>query len=212
MRRIIFSLLVVCTCASAAFAAPAQCTPSLRVAPTNYPGASAIPSGNNLLQPGGKSTVAPGQKLVIVGHVYDKSCLPVGDATVELWQADPFGHWVLAEGDDLAAANAAFAGAGRAVTDENGQFVFITAFPAAVGKHAPSLNFKIITDNGVEFSTAVYFAGDGRNDADPAYKKIPAAARDSATLHMGEVKAGDKGDLAGSINFVLPAKAGYLSY
>ena len=115
----------------AAFAA-SVCQTTPRLAVSNYPGAKAIPHGNNLLLPAGKSVAASGQTVVIMGRLLDSRCLPITEAVVEIWQVNPYGRWLLAGSDDLVTPNPTFAGAGRTVTDKDGRFVFTTAFPAAM--------------------------------------------------------------------------------
>lgn len=184
-----------------------RATPSL--ATVNYPGAKRIVPSNNLLLPAGKSIPAEGQKLLVIGRVLDNRCMPVPEAVVEMWQVNPFGQWLLAGPEDRVTPNPAFAGAGRAVTDTDGQFQFVTAFPAGVGKRAPNLNFKIFSDGEHSFSTVLFFAGDERNAADPIYQKLSTVARADVTLRMGKT---DDGDLAGTLDIVLPTRAEYRTY
>lgn len=211
MKRVglVFSgVAMVMALASHAVAEP-RCRPTAQVSVSHYPGAKNIPSNNNLILPTGKSIPASGQKLLFVGRVLDSRCMPVPEAIVEMWQANPFGEWILAGPDDLATPNATFAGAGRAITDTDGQFQFITAFPAAAGKRAPNLNIKIRGEGVPNFSTVLYFANDQRNGTDSVYKNLTPAAREDVTLHMGNT---DDGDLAAITDIVLPSRAPYRTY
>src|SRR5690606_28629823 len=135
MRRL-HPLLLACA-AALGLAAPAwaaDCSPTPRVAVQHYPGSKAIPSGNNLTMPPGKSVAAEGRRVVSYGSVLDANCVPLSDAVVELWQVDPFGKWILATGEDLVNPNPVFAGAGRTRSANDGSFHFVTLFPAAAGK------------------------------------------------------------------------------
>ncbi len=184
-----------------------QPTPSLTV--EHYPGARAIPHGNNLLLPAGKSVAAGGQRVIVIGRLLDSRCLPVPEATIEMWQADPYGHWILAGTDDLVTPNPTFAGAGRVVTGKDGEFSFITSFPASMNKRAPNLNIKVKPLDMAGLSTMLFFGNDAHNFSDPIFKRLNAAARDAVTLQMGQTT---EGDLTATINLVLSSKVPYRTY
>lgn len=186
-----------------------QCTPSNAVLTSNYPGARKIPTNNNLLQPTGKAEESKGQKLMITGTVRDSRCMPVADAVVELWQNNAFGRWMLAGGDDLASARPVFAGAGRTYTDAEGNFTFITAFPAPLGKRAPFVNVKVKAEKMPSYASALFFSDDERNVKDEVYRKLKGKTRGDTTI---SVKEGDNGDLTGTIDLVLPGKTPYRTY
>ena len=202
------SLLSVIMLASAAQAEPG-CAPSATIPAHNYPGAGAIPTTNNLLQPAGKAVAATGQQVTIRGILLDTRCAPVTNAIVELWQNSPTGRWLLAGQDDLASAGPVFAGAGRTYTDNEGNFTFITAFPAPMGGRAPFVNVKV-TGHGIpSLTTALYFSNDARNDADKDYTKIGNKMRSDTLIHMDK----DAGDaLVGNVKLVIASKAPYRTY
>jgi protocatechuate 3,4-dioxygenase beta subunit len=188
----------------------AECslTPALKV--TNYPGKQAIPSSNNLIKPAGKSIDAEGQRLTLIGRVLDKNCLPVKDAQVEIWQPDPFGKWVFASRAELANPHPVFAGAGRASTNANGAFTFITLFPAPVEKNAPTIRIRVVAPDMKPFETLLFFENDYRNAADPIYQKLSTQAQQSVTLRMNAL-SGLPG-YAGLIDIVLSGEAPYVTY
>ncbi len=203
--RIHLLLLTVFLAPALAQAEPI-CTPTTRVAAEHYPGAKAIPTGNNLLQPAGKAVAAEGQKITIQGRVVDKNCAPVQEAIVELWQNSPTGRWLLAGAEDLANPNPIFAGAGRTYTDNDGRFTFITAFPAPLAKRAPFVNIKVSGQGIPDLSTALYFSGDARNAGDAGFAKLKGKFTTIA------VEQGENGELTGSIELVIGAKAPYRVY
>ena len=61
-------------------------------------------------------SVAAGDRIRLVGTLRDGDGLPVGDACVEIWQADP-------------PAGDTFPGFGRCATDAAGNFTFVTLKP-----------------------------------------------------------------------------------
>lgn len=183
-------------------------TPSLGV--VNYPGAENIPHGNNLVLPAGKSIEADGQKLVLSGRILDNRCMPIKDAQIEIWQADPFGKWFLATRADLATPNPVFAGAGRTLSTSTGDFVFYTLFPAAVNKRAPFINIKVKVRGMKELNTQLFFANDSRNGEDAIYNRMKGDASQGVTLNMYPL-SGIYG-YSGMIDIVMPEKANYVQY
>lgn len=209
-KYIVVGWVLACmgTSAMAAESAP-RCSPTTAVSTQNYPGANRIPAGNNLLLPAGKSLEAEGQRIIVHVQVLDRNCAPIPQATVELWQVDPFGRWLLAGADDLATPNPVFAGAGRTYTDENGMAYFITAFPAPVNKRAPNVNIKIKAEGMSDFSTALFFDKDNRNTEDDTLKKLQTPLRRGVSL---AVEQGADGVLIASTAVVLPGVAPYRTY
>ncbi len=198
------------------------CVPTKKVETTNYPGASAIPSTNNLLLPTGKSIEADAQKLIFTGRVVDSNCRPIPEAVVEIWQRNPFGKWTLAEGEDRVTPSPIFAGAGRAITDSEGNFVFTTGFPGVATfrvrekkkwvtlPRAPQLNVRIKANGFKEFKTALFFEGDHRNAKDPVVKKLKPATRDAVSIRVGQDVDGVT--LIGTKDITLLGDAPYRTY
>lgn len=220
-------------CVSSAVNAEPSCKPTARVAASNYPGVELIPTTNNLVLPTGKSIEAEGQRLIFQGRVVDSQCLPVKEAVVELWQVDPFGKYTLLQPDEAVNPRPLFAGAGRAITDVDGNFSFITGFPGIITyqvwepykvivkgeavikrrlitiRRAPHLNLLVKGDGFQPFSTALFFDGDRRNPEDIVFKKLNASEQTSVTLSMTQQ---DDAQVIGSKEIVLPGRAPYRTY
>ena len=216
MRMGLVAMIAAMAAATSADAAP-HCTPTARLVARNYPGAENIPSTNNLLLPTGKAVPVEGQRLIITGHVMDVNCVPIKEAVVELWQTDPYGQLFLATDSDRANARPVFAGAGRTITDMNGEFTFITAFPgvsAAARKNkramtAPHVNLRINAEYFTAVTTTLFFENDRRNADDVVYKKLTAAQKEGTTLTM---RQGENGDVMGETAIVLDGKTRYRTY
>ncbi len=209
------ALLVTAWLAGPAVAGVTQssaCVPSPRIAAPNYPGARNVPSMNDLTRYSGKAVSAQGQRLLLQGRVVDANCLPVDEAVVELWQADPYGKWYLATGEDKVSPRANFNGAGRAITDNNGRFSFITLFPAQLKGQAPRLNLLVKAPHMQDFSTILYFEDDMRNASDPVFKRLTPANQQRVQLDMSPLNGDVKQGFVGMIELVLPGKARYRSY
>lgn len=203
-----FVLPVLCVMLFASLAhAQTPCAPTPALKTINYPGVANIPPGNNLLKPAGKGVIAAGQQLSIIGRLFDNRCIPIIGATVEIWQVDPFGKWILANSEDLVNANPVFAGAGRTYTDNGGQFYFTTAFPAPLKNRAPHINVRVKAKGMKDFDTVLYFRSDARNATDAVLKNVKNA--EMVMLDMN--RQGEQG-YSGMITLVLPEKAPYRGY
>ena len=73
--RILITALSLGSVALPAFAEP-SCLPTARIRTSHYPGASSIPTNNNLVLPTGKSIEPEGQKLVLTGQLLESTAVP----------------------------------------------------------------------------------------------------------------------------------------
>lgn len=117
-----------------------------------------------------------GERIRIVGMVYDGDGAPVGDAMLESWQAD-------AQGRYNAAGNAGFTGFGRVETTAEGAFEIETIRPGTVAApdgtmQAPHLSLSVFA-RGIltRLATRIYFEGEPGNAADPVLALVPAERR-----------------------------------
>jgi protocatechuate 3,4-dioxygenase beta subunit len=125
---------------------------------------------NNLLRKNGEPFEAAGKKIVLMGRVLDKECLPVADARVELMQADSNGFYKHL--DRLGKADPHFNGTGKTMTDNLGYFFFTTVIPGAADNRAPHLKFFVRHHELPLFETEVFFEEFGSdNDEDEYYIK-----------------------------------------
>lgn len=110
----------------------------------------------------------PGAKTVVVsGIVYGDDChTPIPNAVVEIWQADPDGHY------DMKSSR--FLGRARIATNSIGKYRFKTYVPGyytdaglARPKH---IHFVISAAGHQSLTTQLYFKGDKRLSSDPFVK------------------------------------------
>jgi protocatechuate 3,4-dioxygenase, alpha subunit len=128
------------------------------------------------------TTDASGERIRIEGRVFDGDGQPVGDAMLEIWQADSQGRFSDPQ-DKRALPNSTFRGFGRCGTDPNGGFAFDTIKPGVVpdpdGKpQAPHILLAIFARGMLlQLYTRIYLDGEAANAGDPVLALVPADRR-----------------------------------
>jgi protocatechuate 3,4-dioxygenase beta subunit len=122
-----------------------------------------------------------GERIIVVGKVVDDTGRPVPNTLVEIWQANAAGRYVHKNDRHAAPLDPNFIGAGRALTDANGEYRFTSIRPGAYpwGNHdnawrPPHIHFSVCGGNFVSrLVTQMYFPGDPLLLLDPIYNGIP---------------------------------------
>jgi protocatechuate 3,4-dioxygenase, alpha subunit len=122
-----------------------------------------------------------GKRIHVIGRVVDGAGAPVGDAMVEIWQANALGRYNHPDDDREAVdVDPYFSGFGRCGTDDDGYFDFQTIKPGSAGEtDAPHINV-CITARGMllHMFTRMYFDDEAdANAADRALALVPDARR-----------------------------------
>ncbi|HEX7881363.1 MAG TPA: protocatechuate 3,4-dioxygenase subunit alpha [Afipia sp.] len=145
--------------------------------------------GNDLVTPD-----VSGERIRVVGQVFDGDGKVIPDCMLEIWQADAQGRFSDPQ-DTRAMPNAAFRGFGRCGTDAKGGFEFRTIKPGPVpgpaGKpQAPHILLAVFARGMTQQTiTRIYFGEEPANDADPILALVPADRRATliATREQGDV-------------------------
>lgn len=121
-----------------------------------------------------------GARIRIEGQIFDGEGATVGDAMIEIWQADAAGRY--AHPADDRGSNADFTGFGRVGTgtDPQQRFFFETVKPGAVGNgQAPHINVIVFMRGMLNHAyTRIYFSDEAEaNAADPMLAAVPAERR-----------------------------------
>lgn len=166
-------------------------TPSQTVGPFFSIGLSG--EGENVLVSDGVA----GDRIRLVGRVLDGEGQPVGDALIELWQANSLGRYRHPDDTrDEIVLDEAFTGFGRAATEfETGEYWFETIKPGRVPDpegelQAPHLNL-IVQARGMlnPLFTRVYFPDEEEaNRSDLVLAMVPKDRRDTLVA----VREGDE--------------------
>lgn len=133
--------------------------------------------------------------VTISGVVCDGAGVPVEDALVEAWHADPAGRFADVGGRGVASAREGFRGFARATTD-GGRFELVTLKPGPLpadgpgGAQAPHVALSVFARGMLQrVVTRIYFADEpDANRADPVLASVPEARR--ATLLAEPVAGG----------------------
>jgi protocatechuate 3,4-dioxygenase beta subunit len=122
-----------------------------------------------------------GERIILHGRVLDGDGRPVPDSLVELWQANSAGRYRHVVDRHPAPLDPNFAGAGRAVTDSEGRYRFVTVKPGAYpwrnhdnAWRAAHIHLSLF---GLAFTqrlvTQMYFPGDPLFFQDPIFNSVP---------------------------------------
>ncbi|MGE0362916.1 MAG: protocatechuate 3,4-dioxygenase subunit beta [Vicinamibacterales bacterium] len=122
-----------------------------------------------------------GQRIVVEGRVLDEGGRPVPHALVEVWQANAAGRYAHKVDQWPAPVDPNFTGAGRALTDGDGRYRFVTVRPGAYpwGNHhnawRPShIHFSLFGHAFLtRLVTQMYFPGDPLLALDPIFNAVP---------------------------------------
>jgi protocatechuate 3,4-dioxygenase beta subunit len=124
-----------------------------------------------------------GQRIIVSGVVRDEDARPVRGALVELWQANAAGRYRHKSDPHGAPLDPNFTGCGRALTDDQGRYRFVTIRPGAYPwGNAPNawrpahIHFSLFGSGLVSrLVTQMYFPGDPLLEYDPIFQSIPGA-------------------------------------
>ncbi len=129
-----------------------------------------------------------GERIVVSGRVLDESGRPVPRTLVEIWQANAAGRYIHHGDRHPAPLDPNFSGAGRAMTDAEGRYKFVTVKPGAYPwRNHPNawrpahIHFSLFGPSFLtRLVTQMYFPGDPLIPIDPIYNSVldnKAAAR-----------------------------------
>ena len=114
------------------------------------------------------------------GYVLDEDARPVPDALVEIWQTNAAGRYIHVGERHPAPLDPNFTGAGRAMTDKDGHYKFVTIKPGAYpwGNHHNAwrpahIHYSIFGHSFLtRLVTQMYFPGDPLLEYDPISQSV----------------------------------------
>jgi protocatechuate 3,4-dioxygenase alpha subunit len=134
-----------------------------------------------------------GRPIRVEGRILDGDGAPVGDALVEIWQANAHGRYDHPADDRDLPLEPSFNGFGRTATDDDGRFWFETVKPGPVpgpggAAQAPHLVVTIFARGLLNHVvTRFYFEDEPANGRDPILALVPPARRGTLVASLVEV-------------------------
>ena len=128
-----------------------------------------------------------GERIIVSGRVLDGDGGPVADSLIEVWQPNAAGRYAHDGDQHDAPLDPNFTGAGRIVTDAEGQYHFITVKPGAYPwRNHPNawrpahIHFSLFGPAfATRLMTQMYFPNDPLLPLDPIFNAVPdETARD----------------------------------
>jgi protocatechuate 3,4-dioxygenase, beta subunit len=121
-----------------------------------------------------------GERIIVTGHVLDSGGKPIANTLVEVWQANAAGRYAHEVDRHPAPLDPNFTGAGRCLTDADGNYRFLTVKPGAYPwqNHSNAwrpahIHFSVF---GRAFAdrlvTQMYFPGDPLFEHDPIFQSV----------------------------------------
>jgi protocatechuate 3,4-dioxygenase, beta subunit len=142
------------------------------------------PGENDLTRDTKTGKEALGERIIVVGSVIDEDNRPVPNTLIEIWQANAAGRYRHPVDQHNAPLDPNFTGAGRCLTDERGEYRYLTIKPGAypwlnhtnawrpahihLSLFGPSFVTRLVTQ--------FFFPGDPLIPLDPILNSIPSKA------------------------------------
>ncbi|HEY6977657.1 MAG TPA: protocatechuate 3,4-dioxygenase subunit beta [Chitinophagaceae bacterium] len=126
-----------------------------------------------------------GERIIVAGKVTDENGRPVRDTLIEVWQANAAGRYIHKVDQHNAPLDPNFLGAGRCLTDNEGNYKFYTIKPGAYpwGNHSNAwrpnhIHFSLFGNHITSrLVTQMYFPGDPLLQYDPVFLGVPEKGR-----------------------------------
>jgi protocatechuate 3,4-dioxygenase beta subunit len=121
-----------------------------------------------------------GERIIVSGRVLDERGRPVPDTLVEIWQCNAAGRYIHIVDQHPAPLDPNFTGAGRTVTDANGNYRFVTVKPGAYpwrnhdnAWRPAHIHFSLFGPSFLtRLVTQMYFPGDPLFPFDPIFNSV----------------------------------------
>jgi protocatechuate 3,4-dioxygenase beta subunit len=155
-------------------AARASFTPRFGAMPVPAPGE------NDLTRRAIGAPRAAGEAIAVSGRVTDARGIPQAGVLLEIWNANSFGRYDHPDDPGRAPLDPLFAGFGRALTDAQGCYQFLTIRPAPylarpdIDRWRPAHVHLSLIGGGSRLVTQMYFPGDRLLGGDPSFQLLGA--------------------------------------
>ena len=122
-----------------------------------------------------------GERIIVTGRLLDEYNRPIRNALLEVWQANSAGRYLHKNDQHDAPLDPNFTGGGRCMTNDNGEYRFVSIKPGAYpwGNHYNAwrpahIHFSVFGTNFLSrLVTQMYFPGDPLQPLDPIFQSLP---------------------------------------
>jgi protocatechuate 3,4-dioxygenase beta subunit len=150
-----------------------------------FDSSAVTPEDADLTRNAGTGGEALGQRIIVTGHVLDENGAPVPRALIEVWHANAGGRYIHRHDDWPAPLDPNFLGIGRCLTNDAGEYRFLTIRPGAYpwrnhenAWRPAHIHFSVLAPAWQQrLVTQMYFPDDPLLDRDPIFNAVPADAR-----------------------------------
>lgn len=151
---------------------------------------------NNLAKKTGSFYRAFGEVIFIQGTLTDSFNVPIDGAVIEIWQKNSAGKYHTLLEQDSEFIDKYFNMSGRTVTDNLGNYHFITIMPGSTPGRAPHINMNVYHPKFGKLETEMYFMKHPYNETDYQYlsyteeerKALTALVRSSDIMNPQSIK------------------------
>ncbi len=174
---------------------PQEPTPS-RLFTTDLSMPKTFSTSNNLIKKVGSFYRAFGEVIFLQGKITDSFGVPISNALVEIWQANAAGKYHTLLDPNSQYIDKYFNMSGRSITDNLGNYFFITIMPGYSAGRAPHINANIYHVKFGKLETEIYFEKHPMNNQDYQYlaynekerKALTAFVRHSDIINPDSIK------------------------
>ena len=143
------------------------------------------PEDADLTRNAGTGGEAIGQRIIVTGRVLDAGGTPVPHTLIEVWQANAAGRYLHKRDTWPGPLDPNFLGMGRCLTDDGGEYRFLTVRPGAYPwRNHPNawrpahIHFSLFGASWTSrLITQMYFQDDPLQPLDPIFNSVPSGAR-----------------------------------
>ncbi len=152
-------------------------------------------TSNNLAKKSGSFYRAYGEIIFVKGTVTDSFGVPIEGAIIEIWQANAAGKYHTLLDEDSEYYDKYFSMSGRAITDNLGQYDFITIMPGSNPGRGPHINMNVYHQKFGRLETEMYFEDHPYNKGDYQYMAYNEQDRKLVTAKVRRSNFADKNSI-----------------
>ncbi len=139
---------------------------------------------NNLAKKTGSFFRSFGEIIFLKGKVTDSFGVPISDVVIKIWQANSAGKYHNLLNKNSEYIDPHFNMSGKVLSDNLGDYSFITILPGGVKGRAPHINMNVYHPKFGKLETELYFENHHLNNSDYQYLSYSEQDRKSLTAKV----------------------------